>query len=74
MCAALHAKPCLVVAVRRIHTHIIIVFFGYTNLPIWILSHFINGIFLISSTFKPMKLYLARQRVLLVIRTILSFS
>ena len=47
---------------------------GYTNLPIWILSQLINGTFLISSTFNPMKLYFTKQRVFLVIRTILSFS
>lgn len=55
-------------------THIIMVVFGYTNLPICILSQFINGIFFTSSTFRPMKLYLMIQRVFLVIRTILSFS
>ena len=47
---------------------------GYTNLPICILSQLINGTFLISSIFNPMKLYLTKQRVFLVIRTILSFS
>ena len=55
-------------------THIIMVFFGYTNLPICILSQCINGIFFTSSTFRPMKLYLMMQRDFLVIRTILSFS
>ena len=47
---------------------------GYTNLPICILSHLINGTFLIPSNFKPLKLYLTKQTVFLVIRTILSFS
>ena len=47
---------------------------GYTNLPICILLHSINGTFLTPSNFKPLKLYLTKQRVFLVIRTILSFS
>ena len=55
-------------------THIIMVVLGYTNLPICILLHSINGTFLTPSNFKPLKLYLTKQRVFLVIRTILSFS